>query len=222
MTTLPWLLLISATSRGDRSASALGASAGSDGFYMPFCSMRFYCGGLVITIREVNNMSGDHGDEDSTFGELEADAWLTTVQVDRVRVSQVVAKLRSAVAVTSVPSLSWILSERQRLLEITWGLEEGPPPHLCSFVDWPRLDDFMQQFYEVLEEEQDLCAALEDRCINLVAEDGINIVSANIDNLTAIVLIGAVNSNGKNNNDTGNNDNNNNNNSNNDYKNDNG
>ncbi|GBG88931.1 hypothetical protein CBR_g48542 [Chara braunii] len=51
MTRLPWLLIVAA-SRGDRSASALGASAGSDGFYMPFCSMRYYCGGLVITIRE--------------------------------------------------------------------------------------------------------------------------------------------------------------------------
>ncbi|GBG73772.1 hypothetical protein CBR_g17111 [Chara braunii] len=167
-------------------------------------------------------------------GELGADAWLTTVQVSRARVSQVVAKLRSAAAETIVPSFSWILSERQCLLETTWGLEEGPPPHPRAFIDWPRLDDLMQQYYEELKVGQDLCATLEDRCydddnnimedannINPIVEDAINIDSKNNDSLTVVALIDAVNSNDNNNNDIGNNDNNNDN-SNNDNNNTNG
>ncbi|GBG65249.1 hypothetical protein CBR_g50291 [Chara braunii] len=139
-------------------------------------------------------------------GELGADAWLTTVQASSARVSQVVAKLRSAAAERIVPSISWIQSVRECLLEVTWGLEEGSPPPLDAVTDCPRLDDLMRRYYEELEEGLDLCATREDRCYDDdddIIED-VNNINPNIDskdnnNLTHI----AINHNNNNNNNNG-------------------
>ncbi|GBG84264.1 hypothetical protein CBR_g38235 [Chara braunii] len=95
--------------------------------------------------------------------ELEAKEWLTIIQVSTDWVRHVVAKLRAEVSETTVPSISWIRSEQQRLLEITWGLEEGPAPRLCAPIVGPRLENLMRKYHDVLDEGQDLCAQLEDR-----------------------------------------------------------
>ncbi|GBG72175.1 hypothetical protein CBR_g11108 [Chara braunii] len=161
-------------------------------------------------------------------GELGADVWLTTIQPSSARVSQVVAKLRSAAAERIVPLISWIQSVREYLLEVTWGLEEGPPPHLDAITDCPRLDDLMRRYYEEVEEGQDLCATLEDRCYDDdddIMED-VNNINPNIDskdndNLTDITVNHNNNNNDKNNKSNNNNDDNNdcgdNNKNNNDY-----
>ncbi|GBG63831.1 hypothetical protein CBR_g39616 [Chara braunii] len=54
---------------------------------------------------------------------------------------------------------------RRCLLEVTWGLEERPAPHLDAITGSPRLDDLMRHYYDELEEGQleGLCAMLEDR-----------------------------------------------------------
>ncbi|GBG70286.1 hypothetical protein CBR_g6413 [Chara braunii] len=95
--------------------------------------------------------------------ELEAKEWLTIIQVSTDRVHHVVAKLRAVVSETTVPSISWIRSEQQRLLEITWGLEEGLPPRLRMPIVGSRLESLMRKYYDVLDEGQDLCAQLGDR-----------------------------------------------------------
>ncbi|GBG61407.1 hypothetical protein CBR_g20438 [Chara braunii] len=96
-------------------------------------------------------------------GELGADAWLTTVHASTACVRQVVAKLRSAVVERMVPSISWIQNVRECLMEVTWGLEEGPPLYLDATTRCPRLEDLMRRYYEELEEGQALCSMLEDR-----------------------------------------------------------
>ncbi|GBG66144.1 hypothetical protein CBR_g57026 [Chara braunii] len=141
--------------------------------------------------------------------ELGAHAWLATVQASSACVSQVVAKLRSVAAERIVPSISWIHRMRH-LLEVTWGLEEGPPPHLDAIIGSPRLDDLMRHYYDKLEKGQGLCATLEDLCYDDdddTTEDA-NSINLNIDckdngNLTYM----AVNLNNNNNNDKSNNNN---------------
>ncbi|GBG60718.1 hypothetical protein CBR_g12456 [Chara braunii] len=101
----------------------------------------------------------------ATSGDLwtEAVEWFTAAQETSVRFSLAVAMLRSAAAVEVVPSISWLRSVMQGLLEISWGLEEGPAPHLHAILDRPRLDRLMRSHFEELEEGQALYAVLEAR-----------------------------------------------------------
>ncbi|GBG69536.1 hypothetical protein CBR_g4371 [Chara braunii] len=88
--------------------------------------------------------------------------WLCSAQATSARLSQILTKLRTVVIEREKPSILWIRSAQQSLMEIGWGLEEGPPPHL-EFADWPRSNAFMRRCYKDLEEGQGLCGDLEDR-----------------------------------------------------------
>ncbi|GBG77386.1 hypothetical protein CBR_g23717 [Chara braunii] len=91
----------------------------------------------------------------ATSGDLRTEAveWFTAAQETSVRFSLAVA----------MPSISWLRSVMQGLLEISWGLEEGPPPHLHAILDRPRRDRLMRSHFEELEEGQALYAVLEAR-----------------------------------------------------------
>ncbi|GBG67321.1 hypothetical protein CBR_g460 [Chara braunii] len=129
----------------------------------------------------------------ASLGELEANEWLTIVQVGKKRVCYEVAKLKAVTAETTVPSIPWTRSVQEQLLETAWGLEEVPPPHLRALIDGPRLGSLMRNFYEDLEEGQDLCAEQEDRCyeddINSVADDVVDIDSMDNGDLTCTTVL---------------------------------
>ncbi|GBG84089.1 hypothetical protein CBR_g37964 [Chara braunii] len=118
--------------------------------------------------------------EMASMGELQTGAaeWFSTVQASGTRLSQMVAMLRTTVIERSEPSMSWIRSVQQCMLEILWGLEEGTSPHLEAFIDRPRLHALMRSCHEELEEGQGLCSALEERFF----EDEDDIVDGHHDN----------------------------------------
>ncbi|GBG72107.1 hypothetical protein CBR_g11040 [Chara braunii] len=114
------------------------------------------------------------------------------------------------------------------MMEITWGVEGGPPPCLKACIDGPRSRDLMRCFYEELEEGQVLCAALEDRWYddadNIVEDDLANYTNAGDDQDNNTIADDAIMTNSNDDNDLARladvyNNNKNNNNNNNNYNN---
>ncbi|GBG67452.1 hypothetical protein CBR_g587 [Chara braunii] len=100
----------------------------------------------------------------ATSGDLRIGAavWLAAAQETSERFSLAVGELRAAAAAEGVPSIPWLRSAMQALLEISRGME-APPPHLQACLDWPRWDTVLQRHYEELEEGQALNVVLEAR-----------------------------------------------------------
>ncbi|GBG60737.1 hypothetical protein CBR_g12475 [Chara braunii] len=94
------------------------------------------------------------GSNEMRLGAVE---WFSTAQVRAAALSRMVAMLRMIVTERRVPSMSWIRSVQQSMLEIARGLEEGPPPHPEAPTDRPQFQALMRRCCEELEEGQGLC-----------------------------------------------------------------
>ncbi|GBG70630.1 hypothetical protein CBR_g7932 [Chara braunii] len=86
--------------------------------------------------------------------------WISTLHDGRHRLLQMVAALSSPapelmeVVGGATSLIRWVESTMELMLEVVWGLEQGPDPMLDLLLDHRQMDDLISQCYELLDEGQ--------------------------------------------------------------------